>query len=193
MQPRANRCALSRQLCAATALTTHLVVAASRVQFFGFCWTQRSSSIVSSCVFVARPRDGAAHAKEARKKVQVYWELRIARERKKTQKNNNYARLSNATWKRTQMKAMQVQILNKNWKSKLFVRRQQNICTILTPYLRNFHFHFHLTEQITEFLFTLHYRYTRGLCLVYLRNTYAYHLSHCRVIHTLCNLSIPVG
>lgn len=59
-------------------------------------------------------RDGAAHAKEARKKVQVYWELRIARERKKTQKNNNYARLSNATLKRTQMKAMQVQILNKN-------------------------------------------------------------------------------
>lgn len=35
------------------------------------------------------------------------------------------------------------------------MRRQQNICTILTPYLRNFHFHFHLTEQITEFLFTL--------------------------------------
>lgn len=82
------------------------------------------------------------------------------------------------------MKAMQVQILNKSWKSKLFVRRQQNIWTNFDspfaqfPFPLTFPFPFDRTNNRIS-VFALHYRYSRGLCSVpYLRSADAYLLSH---------------
>lgn len=87
------------------------------------------------------------------------------------------------------MKAMQVQILNKSWNSKLFVRRQQNIWTNFDSPFAQFPFPlpFPFDRKNNRIsVFALHYRYLRGLrSAQYLRNADAYLLPHCRVILSL--------